>query len=173
MIPLDPVHVTAPTAAAGQAVASGMRFPLPFALLLLCACSPALLAQALTARVVDLAARPHAPATHVVALDRNRFDPREIRALPGDTIRFVNGMGGPHNVQFMAESISVADRKRIDDAMKGRIAPLTSPMFIIEGETFVFVVPALPAGRYPFLCSPHWANMRGALVIPSAGAANP
>ena len=115
--------------------------------------------------LATISARPHAPATHVVRLDRNRFDPREIRALPGDTIRFENGMGGPHNVQFMAESISVADRKRIDDAMTGRIAPLTSPMFIIEGETFVFVVPALPAGRYPFLCSPHWANMRGALVV--------
>ena len=127
--------------------------------------------------LTTISARPHAPATqvvtHVVKLDRNRFEPREIRAKPGDTIRFVNGMGGPHNVQFMAESISVADRKRIDDAMKGRIAPLTSPMFIIEGETFDFVVPALPAGRYPFLCSPHWANMRGALVVESAGASRP
>lgn len=123
--------------------------------------------------LATISARPHAPATHVVTLDRNRFDPREIRALPGDTIRFVNGMGGPHNVQFMAESISVVDRKRIDDAMKTRIAPLTSPMFIIEGETFVLVVPELPAGRYPFLCSPHWANMRGALVVPGAGAASP
>lgn len=121
--------------------------------------------------LTTISARPHAPATHVVALDRNRFDPREVHALPGDTIRFVNGMGGPHNVQFMAESISVADRKRIDDAMHGRIAPLTSPMFIVEGETFVFVVPALSAGRYPFLCSPHWANMRGALVIPGGAAA--
>lgn len=127
--------------------------------------------------LTTIPARPRVPVTHVVThvvtLDRDRFDPGEIRALPGDTIRFVNGMGGPHNVQFIAESISVADRKRIDDAMKDRVGPLTSPMFIIEGDRYILVVPALPAGRYPFLCSPHWASMRGALVIAAAGSERP
>lgn len=147
-----------------------MQLTPPIALLVVLAVSFALQAQEPPRRNPGSLS---AAATHVVTLDRNRFDPREIPARPGDTIRFVNGMGGPHNVQFMAESISVADRKRIDEAMKDRVATLTSPMFIIEGDTYVFVVPALPAGRYPFLCSPHWANMRGALVIPGSGAANP
>ena len=106
-----------------------------------------------------------APAVHVVQLTGNRFVPSEVRAAPGDTIRFVNGLGGPHNVQFMAESISVPARAVLNDAMKDRILALTSPMFLTEGESYTLVVPKLAKGRYPFLCSPHWANMRGALVV--------
>lgn len=106
-----------------------------------------------------------APGIHVVQLTGNRFMPSVVKAAPGDTIRFVNGLGGPHNVQFMAESISVSARAALDDAMEDRILALTSPMFITEGESYTLVVPKLEKGRYPFLCSPHWANMRGALVV--------
>jgi plastocyanin len=109
---------------------------------------------------------PSSPRTHEVRLSGNRFTPSEIVAAPGDTIRFVNGLGGPHNVQFMAESLTVASKAALNDAMPDKILPLTSPMFLAEGERYQFVVPKLPAGRYPFLCSPHWANMRGAIVIP-------
>jgi plastocyanin len=104
-------------------------------------------------------------SAHEVRLSGNRFTPSEIKAAPGDTIRFVNGLGGPHNIQFMAESLTVAARNALNEAMPDKILPLTSPMFLTEGETYTFVVPKLAAGRYPFLCSPHWANMRGALVI--------
>jgi plastocyanin len=100
-----------------------------------------------------------------VRLSGNRFTPSEIRVVVGDTIRFINGMGGPHNIQFMAESISVAAQSVLNYAMKDRILPLTSPMFLTEGEKYELVIPELPAGRYPFLCSPHWANMRGAIVV--------
>jgi plastocyanin len=41
---------------------------------------------------------------------------------------------------------------------------LASPLFIIEGDRYEIVV-RLPAGRYPFLCNPHWANMRGAMIV--------
>ena len=127
--------------------------------------SRALLAITVVATLTISAVAPRRAATRVVRLDGNRFSPREIVASPGDTIRFVNGMGGPHNVQFMAESIAVANREILNGAMRDRILPLTSPMFLTEGETYELVVPRLPAGRYPFLCSPHWANMRGALVV--------
>jgi plastocyanin len=115
--------------------------------------------------VVLAGAIPHVPRAHEVRLSGNRFTPSEIKAAPGDTIRFVNGLGGPHNIQFMAESISVAARNTLNEAMPDKILPLTSPMFLTEGESYTFVVPKLAAGRYPFLCSPHWANMRGALII--------
>ena len=115
--------------------------------------------------LASIAAHPRPSTTHLVRLDGNRFVPREIAASPGDTIRFVNGAGGPHNIQFMAESISVANRALLDLAMNERILPLTSPMFLAEGETYVIVVPRLTAGRYPFLCSPHWAQMRGVLIV--------
>ena len=102
---------------------------------------------------------------HVVKLEASRFVPAESRVAPGDTVRFVNGQGGPHNVQFMAESIPATAQRLINDAMRDRILPLTSPMFIIPDEVYTLVVPALPPGRYAFLCSPHWANMRGSLTV--------
>ena len=113
-----------------------------------------------------LAARPTAaPRLHVVQLSSNRFEPALIRVAVGDTVRFVNGPGGPHNVQFLPESTTVAARELLNRAMKDRIGPLASPLFMIEGDTYEIVVPPLPLGRYPFLCNPHWANMRGALII--------
>lgn len=106
-----------------------------------------------------------APATHVVRLDGNRFVPAESRVAAGDTVRFVNGQTGPHNVQFMAESIPATAQRLLNDAMRNRILPLTSPMFIVPEEAYTIVVPNLPPGRYAFLCSPHWASMRGALIV--------
>ena len=123
-----------------------------------------LCASAVAVAMLSAAARQPV-RTHEVRLSGNRFSPSEINAAPGDTIRFVNGLGGPHNIQFMAESISVTARNTLNEAMPDKILPLTSPMFLTEGESYTFVVPKLAAGRYPFLCSPHWANMRGALII--------
>ena len=101
---------------------------------------------------------------HVVRLESNRFVPAVTRAVGGDTLRFVNGEGGPHNVEFISDSIPAAPRRLIDAAMPGKIRALSSPMLILRGEEYRLVIPALPAGRYAFLCSPHAANMHGALV---------
>lgn len=106
-----------------------------------------------------------APLTHLVRLESNRFVPADSRVTPGDTVRFVNGQGGPHNVQFMAESIPATAQRLLNDAMTVRILPLTSPMFIVPDEDYTIVIPKLPPGRYAFLCSPHWANMRGSLTV--------
>jgi plastocyanin len=105
------------------------------------------------------------PRTHVVRLEGNRFLPADSRVAAGDTVRFVNGQGGPHNVQFMAESIPATAHGLLNDAMRDRILPLTSPMFIVPDEAYTIIVPKLAPGRYAFLCSPHWANMRGALTV--------
>lgn len=105
------------------------------------------------------------PATHVVRLEANRFVPADTRVSAGDTVRFINGQGGPHNVQFMAESIPATAQALLNDAMTRRILSLTSPMFIVPDEVYTLVVPALTPGRYAFLCSPHWANMRGSLTV--------
>ena len=115
--------------------------------------------------LATMARAASAPTAHVVRLESNRFVPADSRVRPGDTVRFVNGQGGPHNVQFMAESIPATAQHVLNDAMKDRILPLTSPMFIVPDEVYAIVVPKLAPGRYAFLCSPHWANMRGALTV--------
>ena len=97
----------------------------------------------------------------------NRFQPAAVEVRRGDTIRFVNSAGGPHNVQFLADSIPEEPRRLLDTAMPGdKIGPLSSPLLLEEGEVYQFVVPALPPGRYPFVCLPHAASgMKGVLVV--------
>lgn len=74
--------------------------------------------------------------------------------------------GGPHNVEFIGDSLTSAARHLLIGAMgKDTVRALGGPWLIIADETYEFVVPSLPAGRYPWLCSPHFANMRGALIV--------
>ena len=95
-----------------------------------------------------------------------RFDPVETLAHPGDTLRFIN-RGGIHNVEFVADSLSDSVRRVLAQAMPGeKVGPLSSPLLLEPQERYEFLVPALPAGRYPFVCLPHAsAGMKGALVI--------
>jgi len=97
----------------------------------------------------------------------SRFEPGEVTAHAGDTLRFVNAGAGLHNVQFFADSIAAPARLLLEQAMQGeKIGPLASPLLMERGERYQFVVPALPAGRYPFVCQAHYAmRMVGALVV--------
>lgn len=114
-----------------------------------------------------LAPARQAPRTHVVHMEANRFVPAESRVSPGDTVRFVNGEGGPHNVEFAADSIPAATtRAALDRAMPGdKLGALSGPLLIDPDETYMVVVPRIPEGRYAFVCLPHQAFMRGALVV--------
>lgn len=109
---------------------------------------------------------PRAPQTVVVTLQGNEFRPSIVTAHVGDSVRFVNGNGGPHNIAFAVDSISPAAKALLERAMKGeKIGPVSSPLLIDPQEAYAFVVPALPEGRYPLLCVPHMANMRGSLIV--------
>src|SRR5687768_978062 len=108
-----------------------------------------------------------------VLLNNNRFMPAITTARVGDTLAFVNGRGGPHNVQFSDDSLSDAAHRLIDAAMPerpkqpwSREVPLAGPLLVLDGDTYRVVVPALPPGRYRFFCTPHVSGgMRGELVV--------
>lgn len=107
-----------------------------------------------------------------VRLDNNRFSPSIITARAGDTLAFINGRGGPHNVQFADDSLSDDAHRLIDAAMPdrpkvkwSREVPLASPLLVLDGDTYKVVVPALSPGRYRFFCTPHFATMRGELIV--------
>ena len=106
------------------------------------------------------------PAVHEIRMT-SRFVPGRTVARAGDTLRFINQTGGPHNVQFFADSIPEAARVLLEQAMPGaKIAPLSSPLLITENDTYEIAVPALPPGRYPFVCLPHsGSRMLGALEV--------
>lgn len=105
--------------------------------------------------------------THVVLMQSSRFEPTEPKVSVGDTVRFVNASGGPHNVEFVTDSIAAPARAKLESIMggEGKLGPLSSPLLIIDDESYSIVVPDVAAGRYAFLCLPHQAFMRGAMVV--------
>jgi plastocyanin len=124
----------------------------------------AAVAAALTLAV----ATPRGPMSQRIRMDGNRFTPSEFKASPGDTLLFSNGNGGPHNVEFLADSMAAPSRKLFEKAMSGgkyKLGPTSSPLVIDANEVYKVVVPDVPAGRYAFICVPHQAQMRGALVV--------
>jgi len=107
-----------------------------------------------------------APAVHEIRMT-SRFVPGLTAARAGDTLRFINQSGGPHNIQFFADSMPEAARGLLERAMPGaKIAPLSSPLLITENDVYDIAVPALLPGRYPFVCLPHsGSRMLGTLEV--------
>jgi plastocyanin len=120
--------------------------------------------------VVALRPAPRAPV-HVVQMTSRgagpRFVPAEIALRAGDTLRFLNVRGGPHNVQFFIDSIAAGARTLLDSAIGDtRIGPLAARLLWDAEESYTLVVPALEPGRYPFVCTPHYTvGMTGALIV--------
>lgn len=131
----------------------------------------AIIAATLAGIVVST--RPAPVERREVQLNNNRFMPAQVTARPGDTLAFINGRGGPHNVQFADDSLSDAAHRLIDAAMPerpkaawSRDVPLAGPLLVLEGDTYKVAVPDLPPGRYRFFCTPHLSGgMRGELVV--------
>ena len=124
----------------------------------------AVLAAALGA--IAWAGQATLPAVHEIRMT-SRFVPGRIVARAGDTLRFINQTGGPHNIQFFADSIPEEARALLEGAMPGaKIAPLSSPLLITENDVYEIAVPALAPGRYPFVCLPHFGSrMLGTLEV--------
>lgn len=114
-----------------------------------------------------LAAAAELPAQHRVVLRGQRFQPAQVVAAVGDSVRFELESGAPHNVAFYPDSIP-----------PGALAPLarnlgadprllfTPDMLLFTGEAFVLSLAGLPPGTYVFYCAPHVAGgMRGELVV--------
>jgi plastocyanin len=128
---------------------------------------------AISFAAIVVAMRPAPVERQDVQLNNNRFMPALVTARAGDTLAFINGRGGPHNVQFADDSLTDAAHRLIDAAMPdrpkvawSRDVPLAGPLLVLEGDTYKVAVPELPPGRYRFFCAPHVSGgMRGELVV--------
>ena len=123
-------------------------------------------------------AETRAAATHTVRMlgDEKgyRFEPASLTVSPGDRVRFVMVSGGPHNVQFLEQEIPAAAGRALGAGMPDTIGTLTGPMYMNPGESYTVSFARVPAGKYPYICTPHQAmNMRGTITVRGATRAAP
>lgn len=90
------------------------------------------------------------------------FEPANITAENGDTLRFVEDAGVMHNVRFKTHP---------SGAKLG--AATVSPYLTTKGQTYDVLIDArFTQGKYEFVCDPHeMLGMHGTLTVADKGVA--
>jgi plastocyanin len=95
-----------------------------------------------------------------------KFVPAELTVKVGDQVVFHNVSGGPHNVQFYADSIPVGAQAVIDPQFKDALGPLSSMLVTEPNATIAVSFAGAPVGMYGFTCTPHMAmKMNGRITV--------
>lgn len=95
-----------------------------------------------------------------------RFVPATVTIKVGDTVRWTNASGGPHNVTFWPDSIPAAAASGLQASMAQSMAPLTGPLLTAPSATYTISFANTPAGAYGYYCMPHLAlGMKGKIVV--------
>ena len=90
------------------------------------------------------------------------FEPANVVAQRGDTVRFTEAAGVMHNVHFT---------KQAHGSKLGAAA--TGPYLTAKGQTYDVVIDGrFTDGTYEYVCDPHAAiGMKGTLVVKRSGVA--
>jgi plastocyanin len=94
-----------------------------------------------------------------------RFVPATVTIKAGDTVRWTNVSGGPHNVTFWSDSIPTSAAARLQASMTQPISPLSGPLLAAPNATYSVSFAGLSAGTYSYYCMPHLALGMKARVI--------
>ena len=94
------------------------------------------------------------------------FAPAELSIKAGDMVNFHNVSGGPHNVQFHADSIPAGAAAVLDANMANRMGPLAGNLLVTPNEAYSISFAGAPVGEYHFTCLPHAAlGMHGKITV--------
>lgn len=96
-----------------------------------------------------------------------RFEPANLTIKAGDAIKFTFVSGGPHNVAFEGTALAANVKAQLDANMGDqRMSELMSNMYMQPGEGLTVSFANIPAGQYPYNCTPHLAmNMKGVITV--------
>jgi plastocyanin len=95
-----------------------------------------------------------------------RFVPASVTIKVGDTVRWTNVSGGPHDVTFWSDSIPANAASVLQAHMPQTTAPLTGPLLSDPNATYTISFAGAPAGTYSYYCTPHLAlGMKGKIVV--------
>ena len=127
-------------------------------------------AQPETPAPAPAAAAPAGGASHDVNMVQEgtsyHYAPAELTIKVGDKIVYHNVSGGPHNVQFWADSIPAGAAEPLGAGMPDQMSPLAGPLVVDPNATYTVTFNNTPAGEYKFYCLPHTANkMMGKVTV--------
>jgi plastocyanin len=96
-----------------------------------------------------------------------RFEPANITVKQGDGIKFINIVGGPHNVAFDPATIAADVKPQLDANMgTDKMGELSSNMKMNPNETITVSFANIKPGQYPYHCVPHLAmGMKGVITV--------
>ena len=95
-----------------------------------------------------------------------KFVPATLTIKAGDTVRWHNVSGGPHNVSFWPDSIPSGASEVLTKNMPNQMAPLQSPLETEANAVYEVSFAGAPKGEYKFYCLPHLAlGMKGKLTV--------
>jgi plastocyanin len=97
-----------------------------------------------------------------------RFDPENLTIRVGDTVRWVNGSGFPHNVAFYADSIPEGAMVVIETVMptEGKLGPMNGRIVSEPNDAFEMVFLNFPSGTYRYFSVPQEAmGMIGTITV--------
>lgn len=109
------------------------------------------------------AAAPGGTATvHEVQMVLNdageyRYVPDELTIKVGDTVRWINASGGPHNVQFKDGDTPLPGgaQEFLTGAMKNTIGPMMGQLLVAPNAVYEIDFTGAPVGEYYYVCTPH------------------
>lgn len=107
---------------------------------------------------------PAAPAGPVVEVkmtgngsNQAAYVPATLTIAPGTTVRFVNVVGGPHNVSFYPDSIPAGAAAVLNAAMADRLGDLQGALLANANDHYDVSFAGAPEGVYKAFCLPHMA----------------
>jgi plastocyanin len=107
---------------------------------------------------------------HVVNMELTNgqyvYSPVDLTIKVGDTVRWINVSGGPHNVAFYGDKIPAGAEDALNNLMPNKMAPLQGPLMIDSMAVYDITFLGAPTGRYDYFCLPHEAlGMKAVLTI--------
>lgn len=94
------------------------------------------------------------------------YDPVQLTIKVGDSVKWTNVSGGPHNVAFYQDKIPAGAADALNTAMPNRMGPLSGPLLTDSLAVYQISFVGAPAGTYGYYCLPHEAlGMKATLTI--------
>lgn len=85
-----------------------------------------------------------------------RFVPEALTIKTGDTVKWINVSGGPHNVKFLSDAIPGGAAEVLSSAMEGRMmTALEGMLMLAPNAEYEISFAGAPAGTYDYTCTPH------------------